>query len=122
VAEAGGLPVGCVSVNEDDAVPGLLHLFALDVAPSFQRRGVGTALIRRIESEAEQRPFEGIWLDVEITNEDARRLYERLGFQREEGIVVNRYTSLTSGESVEETCYRMFKRSRGSRRRLELDS
>ena len=34
VAEVDGRPVGSVSINERPEQPGLLHLFALDVAPS----------------------------------------------------------------------------------------
>jgi len=110
VAEMEGGPVGSVSINVHDEVPDLLHLFALDVVPAHQRRGIGTALIQRVEEEATRRGKPGVWLDVEIVNEDARRLYERLGYMVEGDVVVNRYTAYPSGEKVEEVCHRMFKR------------
>jgi ribosomal protein S18 acetylase RimI-like enzyme len=110
VAEVEGRPGGSVSMNVHDDVPGLIHLFALDVAPAQQRRGIGTALIQRVEEHAVSRGMAGVWLDVEIVNEDARRLYERLGYMVEGDVVVNRYTAYPSGEKVEEVCHRMFKR------------
>jgi ribosomal protein S18 acetylase RimI-like enzyme len=110
VADVEGRPAGSVSLNIQDDVPGLLHLFALDVAPAHRRRGIGTVLIRRVEEEAAARALPGVWLDVEVANGDARRLYERMGYRRKQGVVVNKYTAYPSGEKVEETCYRMVKR------------
>ena len=110
VAEVEGRPGGSVSSNVHDDVPGLLHLFALDVVPAHQRRGVGTALIQRVEEQAVLRGMAGVWLDVQIANEGARRLYERLGYRVEGDVVINRYTRYSSGEEVEDVCHRMFKR------------
>jgi len=110
VAEVEGRAAGSVSINVHDDVPGLLHLFALGVAPALQRRGIGTLLIERVEAEAKQRGLPGVWLDVGVGNEDARRLYQRLGYRVEGEVVVNRYTKHPNGERVEEACHRMFKR------------
>lgn len=43
-------------------------------------RGVGTALIHRLESECRARGVKRIFLETELPNEDARRLYAREGF------------------------------------------
>ena len=80
VANIDGTSVGSVSINEEPEVPGFLHLFALDVSPHLQRRGIGTLLIARVEAEAVSRGHDGVYLDVGIENHDARRLYERLGY------------------------------------------
>jgi len=112
VAEVERTPVGSVSINTNPDVSGLLHLFALDVAAAFRRRGIGAALIETVERESSLRILDGVWLDVAIDNKDARRLYERLGYSREGPIVVNRWSHLDedgSQRTVEETCYRMFK-------------
>jgi ribosomal-protein-alanine N-acetyltransferase len=80
VADIDGRPVASVSINERPEQPGLLHLFALDVAPSLQNRGIGTRLIEYVEAEAHGRELDGVYLEVAITNANARRLYERLGY------------------------------------------
>ena len=66
--------------------PGSLRLFAfdvgaLDVGPAFQRKGVGTALIKAVEAIAATRDVAEINLEVTIDNKDAIRLYGRLGYR-----------------------------------------
>jgi ribosomal protein S18 acetylase RimI-like enzyme len=114
VGDVDQMAVSSVSINIHSDVPGSLHLFALDVAPAFQRRGFGTALIETVERQASLRRLDGVWLDVGIDNPDAMRLYERLGYRREGAVVVNRWSYVDErGEqkNVGEPCYRMFKRS-----------
>lgn len=78
----GGVPVGSVLIGgpKRDRFPGALYLFALDVEPRFQNRGVGTAIIAAVEEEARQRGLNRVNLEVGVANDAARRLYERLGF------------------------------------------
>ena len=112
VAVVEGTPIGSVSINVRPDVPGLTHLFALDVAPAFHRRGIGTALIGAVERSARARRLDGVWLDVAVDNMDAMRLYERLGYRRC-AAVVNRWSHLDEHgvqKEVAEMCYRMFKR------------
>lgn len=116
VAELDSDSVGNVSINQHDIVAGLLHLFALDVAPARQRRGIGSALINAVEREASLRRLAGVWLDVAIDNIDAMRLYERLGYRRC-AAVVNRWSYVDEHgvhKDVAEMCYRMFKRFEGA--------
>jgi ribosomal protein S18 acetylase RimI-like enzyme len=77
-------------VTEGDAVVafvildlhGLLrgYLQTVCVAPSHQRRGLGTALISWAE-EYMGRRSPNVFLCVSAFNQDAKRLYERLGYE-----------------------------------------
>lgn len=49
-------------------------------------RGVGTALIRRLEADCRTRGVKRIFLETELSNEDARRLYEREGYEADTSI------------------------------------
>lgn len=54
-----------------------------DVAVRGERRGtgIGTALVRRVLAEASERGATEVYLEVRESNEAARRLYRRLGFE-----------------------------------------
>ena len=56
-----------------------LYLALIEVAPSYQRQGIGTAVLTDLQdaAAASNKP---IALRVLRTNEQARRLYEQLGF------------------------------------------
>lgn len=51
------------------------------VAAEARGRGAGTALIEHLVDEARARGYDQLRLDVVDTNDRARALYERLGFQ-----------------------------------------
>lgn len=57
------------------------HIDQLYVDPAFRGEGIGTALIERAESWANNRNCEGLTLSVDVTNEDARAFYDRVGFR-----------------------------------------
>lgn len=57
-------------------------MFALDVSRAFRNRGVGTALIRAVESAAIGLNLDEVNLEVSVDNVDAIRLYERLRYRR----------------------------------------
>ena len=83
VAELDGCPVGSVSTGGHRFQrPDSLRLFALDVGEAFRGRGVGTALVNAVEATAADRALTEVNLEVAIENEDAARLYERLGYKR----------------------------------------
>ena len=77
-----GVPAGSVLIGgpKRDRFPDALYLFALDVDTRYQNLGVGTALIAAVEEEARQRGLNRVNLEVGVANDDARRLYERLGY------------------------------------------
>lgn len=53
----------------------------IDVAPAYQRRGIGTMLLRSLLEEAARRGAGTVLLEVSTDNAVARRLYERHGFR-----------------------------------------
>jgi len=71
-----GSPAGRIWVDRTDRE---IRLLDIAILPEHRRCGIGTFLIRRLQSEAEEK---GIPLrhSVELGNPGARRLYERLGF------------------------------------------
>lgn len=73
IVEVDGVAAGTLNVDTS-GVP--VRLLSIAIAPSCQRRGIGTALIGRVIEEAAGAP---VWLQVLKTN-PARALYERLGF------------------------------------------
>jgi len=57
--------------------------YAGDVAvlPPFRKQGLGEALVRAMLSDAQSRGLSFLTLEVRAGNGEARRLYERCGFQ-----------------------------------------
>jgi ribosomal protein S18 acetylase RimI-like enzyme len=52
----------------------------INILPDYQGRGIGTAVIEAIQKDAAAR-HKPVELRVLVTNSNARRLYERLGFR-----------------------------------------
>lgn len=77
LVEVDGLPVGMGGGFRD--LPGYLHVVAMWVDPAHRGRGVGHAVLRRVEVWARRRGLR-LHLDVNTTNAAARRSYERFGF------------------------------------------
>ncbi len=75
VIEVGGLAAGLLEVTRH---PDAIEVVNLELAPAFQRRGIGTAILTEIQAEATAREA-AVLLQVLKVN-PARRLYERLGF------------------------------------------
>jgi len=88
VAEADGRIVGQIFVQltsgraelADGASSG--YLYAFRVRPSYRNQGIGTRLIESAEQELVRRGFRRIVIAVAKDNSGARRLYEKLGYQR----------------------------------------
>lgn len=77
-------PVACVWVGTAiDQVRGdrHAHIFLLYVRPAHRRRGLGTALMRHVETWATQRGDRQLGLQVFATNPPAIALYHQLGYQ-----------------------------------------
>ena len=115
VADVDGRPVGTVSINQNQDFPGLLHLFALDVAAAWQRHGIGGELIGAVEAEARRQGLSGLYLEVGVENHDATRLYERRGYAQDGDPFLNKWVDYrVDGPPVEsqELCHFLFKRFR----------
>jgi len=64
--------------------PGVEHwaeLCELHVHPRFQRRGIGTRLVREAIRQARRDGFPAMYLETEESNSPARRAYEKAGFR-----------------------------------------
>jgi ribosomal-protein-alanine N-acetyltransferase len=57
------------------------HVMNVAVDPQRQRRGVATRLLERLFELTRDDERRGYTLEVRISNEDAIRLYEKLGFE-----------------------------------------
>ena len=60
-----------------------LHINSLAVAPERRREGLGTELMRAVLAKAREEGAKRATLEVRRSNEAARALYERLGFEVE---------------------------------------
>jgi ribosomal-protein-alanine N-acetyltransferase len=74
VVEIDGTAAGLAAREADDA-----HLSDLWVAPRFEGRGVGSALLRAVEREVARAGFEAITLEVLTANVRAASFYRRWG-------------------------------------------
>lgn len=70
-----GRDVGALAIERR---PGQIHLDTVEIAPEYQGRGLGSALIRTVLEEAWKKGA-SVTLQVNRANR-SRRLYERLGF------------------------------------------
>jgi ribosomal-protein-alanine N-acetyltransferase len=57
------------------------HVMNVAVAAGYQRRGVATTLLERLFELTASDPRGGYTLEVRVSNTQAIRLYERLGFE-----------------------------------------
>jgi ribosomal protein S18 acetylase RimI-like enzyme len=79
VAEEGNRVVGTVYANTTSAHFG--YVFGLYTRPDARRRGVAKALMRAIAQVLRQEGRRYVVLSVDTPNEQARALYEQLGFE-----------------------------------------
>jgi len=79
VAEDRGRVVGYVSavIRRD----GTGHVVSICVDPDYRGRGIGKALMNEILKKLRESGVCRVRLEVRVSNEVARRLYERLGFK-----------------------------------------
>jgi [ribosomal protein S18]-alanine N-acetyltransferase len=57
------------------------HVMNIAVVPEFRRRGIAKSLLERLFEATAADPRRGYTLEVRVSNADAIRLYERLGFE-----------------------------------------
>ncbi len=77
ILEEDGVPIGRLIV---DYRPGEIGAMDVCLLPEMRGRGIGTQIMRDLQQEGQQRGLP-VRLYVTILNENARRLYERLGFE-----------------------------------------
>ena len=81
VADSGGFPIGQAWLDLKrgrDSSIGLL--WAVRVIPGFRSAGIGTRLIAAAEKALLELGYEICEIGVDDDNEDAKRLYERMGY------------------------------------------
>ena len=112
VAVCGGEPVGYAGMNFvlDEG-----YIDNIAVSPRFRRRGVATALLRRLQVFALQSGLAFLTLEVRASNAGAIGLYERFGFRRaglrrgfydapkEDGVIMTKFLEKTETEYQQET-------------------
>ena len=73
------VPVGCAGIRRrDDATCELKRMY---VAPDARGRGVGRALLERLEEEAVARGYSDLWLETGTMQPEAISLYESAGYE-----------------------------------------
>jgi ribosomal-protein-alanine N-acetyltransferase len=60
---------------------GEVHIMNLAVHPDWRRKGIATRLVEKAISTSHQHAVKKLHLEVRRSNEPARRLYEKFGFQ-----------------------------------------
>nr|WP_193570496.1 GNAT family N-acetyltransferase [Luteibacter yeojuensis] len=76
----GDAAVGRLYLHES---PGELRIVDILLDETVRGKGVGSALLRRLQQEVRERQLATLALQVLVTNQAARRLYERHGFMLE---------------------------------------
>jgi len=57
------------------------YVYGFRVKPGYRGQGIGTAMLQTVEKDLRWRGFNRVTLNVSKDNDEARRLYERLGYQ-----------------------------------------
>jgi ribosomal protein S18 acetylase RimI-like enzyme len=57
------------------------YIYGFRIRPNFRGIGIGSHFLQSIEGDLERRGFKRILLNVARDNDDARRFYEREGYQ-----------------------------------------
>jgi ribosomal-protein-alanine N-acetyltransferase len=58
-----------------------MHLLNLTVAPAVQGRGLGRRLLDALVARCRRERRGALWLEVRESNQRARRIYQRYGFE-----------------------------------------
>ncbi|NJD59579.1 MAG: hypothetical protein C3F13_05095 [Anaerolineales bacterium] len=68
--------------NRPELADGILraYIYGFRVKPKFRNQGVGTQMMSTIEDDLRERHFHQVTLNVGQDNNNARRFYERLGY------------------------------------------
>jgi ribosomal protein S18 acetylase RimI-like enzyme len=77
---AGAAPCGIIAGKGDDRDPQRAYVLSMWVAPAYRRTGLGSRLMRAVESWAEDLGFRELRLLVTSNNKTAQHFYKRGGF------------------------------------------
>jgi GNAT superfamily N-acetyltransferase len=88
LAEEDGRGVGYALASIVPETPVRAHLYDLFVAQGARNRGVGRALVAGVAAQMRDRGVSHLSLDVDVGNDRARRLYDRMGFMPYETFMV----------------------------------
>ena len=86
LALADGRVVGFITAISDGVLCAYIPL--LEVLPAYQGKGIGSELVRRLLAE-----LNGIYAIDLMCDADLQPFYERLGFQRSNGMVQRHYAN-----------------------------
>lgn len=105
VAKLDGRVVGFTTIHRIEGEIGeMSHVgeMSIDVHPDFQRRGIGTELLRSSVNLAKTRRFERLEADILANNQAAQNLVKKAGFELEG---MRRKRVKKDGEYYDEACY-----------------
>lgn len=105
VAKLDGRVVGFAGIHRLEGEIGeMSHVGEIGIAvhPDFQRKGIGTKLLKSSMDLAKTRRFKRLEADILAHNKAMRRLVEKMGFQLE-GVRTMRVKR--NGEYYDEACY-----------------
>lgn len=78
IAEVDGVVAGYVG---SQTVLDSADMMNLAVSPSFRRQGIGERLVNCLTEELKEKGVKTLLLEVRISNEPAKELYQKLGFE-----------------------------------------
>ena len=81
VVAAEGIHISGFVLSEEN--PPLAHIITLDVSERQRRKGVGTALLQRLEANLSVRGVRSVLLETAIDNEAAVAFWQRHGYRIE---------------------------------------
>ncbi len=58
-----------------------IYIQNISVSAAARGEGIGSKLLIALENDAKQQNINALWLDVAFDNPNAKRLYERMGFE-----------------------------------------
>ncbi len=87
------------------------YIYGFRIQPVYRGKGIGSQLLRKAENDLRARGFKCATLNVARENENARRLYERCGYQvvAQEAGVWSYYDHEGQSREVNEPSWRMEK-------------
>lgn len=91
--EASGFIIALVETDEEHKMG---HIVTIDVMVKYRRKGLASALLRKMEKMLFEKGVEAIYLEVRVDNQAALKLYETQGYVKAE-LLEHYYPSGTHG-------------------------